>query len=259
MPRRSRKVHETRTTVDLGGLTVPVRVITERGRRATIASVRQRALYIRLPHGLDQAAREQRITEMLAWARRTVEEKPEAFAHFTGPPEAARYGFRFGGEEYRIEVGTHALGHHKIEADEDRRLRISLCTRDTRPNVLRVIPKLLAKHFGARELPRVARRVHELNALHFQRTVREVKLSDTYSRWGSCSHKGNINLATRLLLAPPAVLDAVIVHELAHLVHADHSPRFWAEVARALPDYKNYDAWLKEHGGKLRFTPTPLT
>ncbi|CAH1001400.1 hypothetical protein LEM8419_02303 [Neolewinella maritima] len=255
---RTRKVHESRTTVDLDGLRVPVRIITERGRRATIAAVRQRALYIRLPHGLAAAAREQRIHEMLAWALRTAREKPEAFAHFTGLPRAARYVFGFGEQEYEIGVGEHALAHHKIVATAAHRLQILLCTRGARPAMNRVIPKLLAKHFAAQELARVARRVHELNAAHFQRPIRGVKLSDTYSRWGSCSHRGNINLATRLLLAPDAVLDAVIVHELAHLVHADHSPRFWAEVARALPDYKKYDAWLKEHGGGLRFIPTPV-
>ena len=256
---RRRKTQELRTTVRLGALTVPVRIITERGRRATIASVRQRALYIRLPYGLDEEAREQRISEMLAWAERTAREKPAAFAHFAGPPEAARYVFRLGEEEFRIEVGECASAHHKLEVRGQGELYLALSTRDTRPNVRRVIPRLLAKHFAARELPRVANRVHALNVAHFQRPVRQVKLSDTYSRWGSCSHRGNINLATRLLLAPEPVLDAVIVHELAHLVHADHSPRFWAEVARALPDYKVYDAWLKEHGGKLRFTPTPVT
>ncbi|WP_420458960.1 M48 family metallopeptidase [Neolewinella sp.] len=256
---RRRKTQELRTTVRLGQLTVPLRIITERGRRATIASVRQRALYIRLPYGLDEAARKQRIAEMIAWAEQAAREKPDAFAHFAGPPEAARYMFWLGEEEFGIEVGKCAATHHKLEVRGERELYLALSTRDTRPNVTRVIPKLLARHFAVRELPRVAQRVHALNELHFQRPVRQVKLSDTYSRWGSCSHNGNINLATRLLLAPEPVLDAVIVHELAHLVHADHSPRFWAEVARALPEYKLYDAWLKEHGGKLRFTPTPVT
>ena len=256
---RSRKTQEICTTAQLGRLRVPLRIITERGRRATIASVRQRALYIRLPFGLDEATRKRRIEEMLAWARQIARDKPEAFVHLAGPPEAARYLFRLGEEEFGIEVGECAAAHHRLEVRGEGELYLALSTRDTRPNVTRVIPKLLAKHFGARELPRVAERVHALNAAHFQRPVRQVKLSDTYSRWGSCSHKGNINLATRLLLAPQLVLDAVIVHELAHLVHADHSPRFWAEVARALPDYKVYDAWLKEHGGKLRFTPTPVT
>lgn len=252
---RIRKTGEQRTTLDLNGIPVPVRIITERGRRSTTASVRHRALYIRLPAALGAGERERRIAEMVEWARRTATDKPEAFAHFVPPPAADTYTFDFRGKEYRIRVNSHDGASHRIVATEAQDLRVDLSTRDPRPNPTRAIPKLLAKHFGRRCLPEVARRVHELNAEHFQRPVRAVKLGDTYSRWGSCSHIGNINLATRLLLAPPEVLDAVIIHELAHLVVADHSARFWAEVARALPEYEDYDAWLRAHGNSLRFDP----
>ncbi|NJB87503.1 hypothetical protein GGR26_003283 [Lewinella marina] len=255
---RTRKTGEHRSTVDLNGIPVPLRIITERGRRSTIASVRQRALYIRLPAGLSGSDRERRITEMLDWARRTAAEKPEAFAHFVPPPVANAYSFDFRGQEFRIEVESHDGATHKIMTTPEDRLRVALSTQDPRPNPTRAIPKLLAKHFGRRCLPEVTRRVHELNDRHFGRPIRAVKLGDTYSRWGSCSHLGNINLATRLLLAPPEVLDAVIIHELAHLVVADHSPRFWAEVARALPEYEDYDAWLRDHGNSLRFDPLVL-
>ncbi|WP_116127605.1 M48 family metallopeptidase [Lewinella sp. IMCC34183] len=255
---RTRKTGEQRTTLELNGIPVPLRIITERGRRSTIASVRQRALYIRLPAGLSSRERETRLTEMLAWARRTAEEKPEAFAHFAPPPPASVYTFPFGEREYRITMGHHNGATHRLVTDGDDGLAVHLSTRDARRHPQRVIPKLLARHFAGRCLSEVTERVHALNAAHFGRPINAVKLSDTYSRWGSCSHRGNINLATRLLLAPPPVLDAVIIHELAHLVVADHSPRFWAEVARALPDYRDYDEWLREHGNSLRFDPLVL-
>ncbi|MBB4079099.1 hypothetical protein GGR28_001716 [Lewinella aquimaris] len=253
-----RKTSETRSIIDLDGLPVPVRIITERGRRSTIASVRQRALYIRLPHGLRAGERERRVAEMMAWAEQTAREKPEAFQHFAVPAAASAYRFDFRGEAYRIELETHDQSLHKIERTGHGSLRILLCSRDSRPNTTKVIPKLLAKYFAGQCLPLVSERVRQLNEQHFRRPIRKVKLSDTYTRWGSCSHVGNINLATRLLLAPTAVLDAVIIHELAHLVEQNHSARFWAEVARALPDYVVYDAWLKEHGAGLRFNPIAL-
>ncbi len=249
----TRKTGERRITLELGGVPVPVRIITERGRRSTTASVRQRALYIRLPHGLGPADRDRRLEEMVDWARRTAREKPEAFRHFLPPAPAAEYTFGIDEAEYRITVDIHDRVAHQIEAAGDHRLRILLGTRDTR-----IIPKLLAKYFGAVHLPLVTNRVRNINARYFRKPVREVKLSDTYSRWGSCSHRGNINLATRLLLAPPAVLDAVIVHELAHLVEANHSSRFWAEVERVLPEHKVYDEWLRKHGNALRFDPVAI-
>jgi predicted metal-dependent hydrolase len=71
------------------------------------------------------------------------------------------------------------------------------------------------------------------------------------TRWGSCSSKGNLNFNCLLLLAPPQVLDYVVVHELCHRKQMNHSPRFWAEVAKVIPDYKTSVRWLKENGGQL--------
>ncbi|HEX6633551.1 MAG TPA: SprT family zinc-dependent metalloprotease [Usitatibacter sp.] len=69
-------------------------------------------------------------------------------------------------------------------------------------------------------------------------------LSSALSRWGSCNSRREIRLAWRLLKAPPALVDYVICHELAHLRHMNHSPAFWAEVERLCPDYRRLRATL---------------
>ncbi|WP_035293056.1 SprT family zinc-dependent metalloprotease [Clostridium sp. KNHs214] len=74
-------------------------------------------------------------------------------------------------------------------------------------------------------------------------TVKEVK-----TLWGSCSSKGNITLNWKLIMAPPYVIDYVVVHELCHLRHMDHSKDFWMEVEKVIPDYKYRRKWLKENG-----------
>ena len=71
------------------------------------------------------------------------------------------------------------------------------------------------------------------------------------SKWGSCSAKGNLNFNCLLMLAPEEVLDYVIVHELCHRRHMDHSKEFWAEVESVCPEYKAYRKWLRENGGAL--------
>ncbi|MCB0682671.1 MAG: M48 family metallopeptidase, partial [Saprospiraceae bacterium] len=65
--------------------------------------------------------------------------------------------------------------------------------------------------------------------------------------------KRNINLSTRLLFAPPKVIDYVIIHELAHLVEMNHSRRFWDLVAAAMPDYEEQEKWLKKFGHRCDF------
>lgn len=71
------------------------------------------------------------------------------------------------------------------------------------------------------------------------------------SKWGSCSSLGNLNFNCLLMDAPPEVRDYVVVHELCHRLRPDHSPAFWAEVARVLPGYKAQEKWLRTEGRAL--------
>lgn len=71
------------------------------------------------------------------------------------------------------------------------------------------------------------------------------------TRWGSCSSKGNLNFNCLLMLTPESVQRYVVVHELCHLLHMNHSPAFWAAVEQVLPDYRKDKKWLRENGPVL--------
>jgi predicted metal-dependent hydrolase len=81
--------------------------------------------------------------------------------------------------------------------------------------------------------------------------ARPVGLRDTTSRWGSCSAAGSLNFSWRLIMAPAYVLDYLAAHEAAHLIHLDHSPKFWAVARRLSPDVDRAEIWLKAHGASL--------
>ena len=93
---------------------------------------------------------------------------------------------------------------------------------------------------------RVAFFARQLGVTYGRITIRNQK-----TRWGSCSGKGNLNFNCLLVLCPPQALDYVVVHELCHRKEMNHSPRFWAEVEKAMPDYKVWRAWLKKEGKAL--------
>lgn len=78
-----------------------------------------------------------------------------------------------------------------------------------------------------------------------------ISIRNQVSKWGSCTSTGNLSFNCLLMLAPREVLDYIVVHELCHRRHMDHSPQFWADVERVLPEYERAEQWLKQNGGAL--------
>ena len=76
-----------------------------------------------------------------------------------------------------------------------------------------------------------------------------ITIRNQRTRWGSCSSKGNLNFNCLLMLLPDEIIDSVVVHELCHRKHMNHSPQFYAEVEKVFPDYQRCHRWLKENGG----------
>ena len=80
-------------------------------------------------------------------------------------------------------------------------------------------------------------------------TYNRVTIRCQRTRWGSCSSKGNLNFNCLLALFPVEIIDSVVVHELCHRKHMNHSPQFYAEIEKVFPEYKKWHKWLKENGG----------
>lgn len=83
-------------------------------------------------------------------------------------------------------------------------------------------------------------------------TYGRITIRAQQTRWGSCSSQGNLNFNCLLMMAPEYVRDYVVIHELCHRVHMDHSPAFWATVERHCPGYRTAKQWLKDHGNELQ-------
>ncbi len=97
-------------------------------------------------------------------------------------------------------------------------------------------------------IPRRADYYAQLIGVSYER----IRIAEQKTRWGSCSSRGTLSFNWKLMLAPPKVLDYVVVHELCHLKEMNHSPRFWKLVEEMIPNYKEYRKWLKENGNTLQ-------
>lgn len=139
-------------------------------------------------------------------------------------------GVRDNGAELLVGVGD-ALLPDGFDADMaatlvDKRLRAFLVARAKREVAMRA--KFYAGMLGKR--------------------LGSVTVRDMHSRWGSCSTGARLSLSWRLILTPLFVLDYVVAHECAHIMHMDHSPAFWAQVTALIGDYSTAEAWLEKEG-----------
>jgi hypothetical protein len=155
------------------------------------------------------------------------------------------------GVEHEIVHRPHQRGSVWTETDAGGRPLI--CVSGDNAHVERRIRDYLKRQAKQDFVAAVARHTAALGL-----PTRPISLRDTTSRWGSCSASGSLNFCWRLIMAPPFVLDYLAAHEVAHLVHLDHSPKFWAVAQRLSPDVERAETWLKAHGASLhRFAARP--
>ena len=112
------------------------------------------------------------------------------------------------------------------------------------------IAHALARWYRAQALAHISARVDYFSA-KVGREPQRLRIGAQKTRWGSCSPRGTVSLNWRLLLAPSEILDYVVVHELCHLLHANHGARFWREVTLVMPGHERHRHWLRAYGAGL--------
>jgi predicted metal-dependent hydrolase len=148
------------------------------------------------------------------------------------------------GVEHRISHRPGRRGTVWIEAADTGEM--FLCVAGDAPHINRRVGDFLRRE-ALRELDAAsARAAGQLGV-----TVKRISVRDQSSRWGSCSSTGVLSYSWRLILAPTFVLEYLAIHEVAHLVEMNHSPRFWRLVLRLCPDAARAKAWLDVHGADL--------
>lgn len=238
------------------GGAIPFEVRGER-RRDTRFSLTARRGYLRVPAGMGSGAIAQAVREFEAWLATAVARRPDLAAEHQPTAYADGEVWRLGSYAYRLSFVERAIEGASAKpggpADPAGVVPLALalpegCCAAARAELTE---KLLYRAVGRRARPRVEALLDELNDAHFRVDVNRVKLSPTRTRWGSCSARGTVSISTRLLGAPEQVLRAVLVHELAHRIEMNHSERFWALVYGAMPEYGEWDGWLRREGKGL--------
>lgn len=201
---------------------------------------------VRMPLVISSSQKEKYIHHALEWTKKKLKDAPHS-----SPLNEKEYNDEDAliiyGDKYNIRIEKKS-GINKAKVTIiDQQIRLTLPEKWTDKECGDASRQLIRKILCRRYHQLITKRVHELNNLYFQRPINNVRLKYNVSNWGSCSKKGNINISLRLLFAPKAVIDYVIIHELSHLLEMNHSEKFWSVVSNVDPDYKEKEQWLKKH------------
>lgn len=219
-----------------------VRVAVMRSAAARRITLRVRAatrdVVVTLPRRASLAAARSFVESHADWIGARLARLPQAAPFVAGAVVPLR------GVEHEIVHEPGARGVVSRREGEGRRPR--LCVSGDARHLARRLGDYL-KREARRDLEAaVARHCATLSV-----RAASVTLRDTTSRWGSCTAQGALNFSWRLVMAPPFVLDYLAAHEVAHLVHHDHSARFWTLTRRLAPETDRAEAWLKANGASL--------
>ncbi|MGD1152744.1 MAG: SprT family zinc-dependent metalloprotease [Syntrophales bacterium] len=210
-------------------------------RKLTITVERNRSVVVHAPEGTPDAKIRQVVDAKRHWIYEKIghRQKYQNRPHAPGKELVSGESALYMGRQYRIEV----IKTGQTEIQFDQKFFMPKAHAEERKEALR---EWYIQRAEAKIIPRVKRQARELGV-----TYANAHIVDNLYRWGSCTINNNISLNWRLIKAPVFVIDYVIVHELAHLIEPNHTPRFWNIVRSQVPTTEKAKAWLKENGQLL--------
>lgn len=241
-----------KTSLSINGIKIPVKIKME-WRKTVRYSINKKSISVLLPKFFTKDQIVNEYYKLKSWCEKQFENDPTLIDRFVSLEYKNNQIYKIYGEEFKLKIESENRKTCGAEFIDKNTILIK-CPIDLDFNTKnRLIGMVLSRVFSNYFLPKVESRVLKLNDIHFKEEIESIRLKNNQSNWGSCSSKRNINLSSRLLMAPQDVFDYVIIHELAHLKEMNHSPRFWKIVEKAMPEYKEKERWLTLHGNTLKF------
>jgi predicted metal-dependent hydrolase len=188
-----------------------------------------------------------RIKKILIEKNRWIKEK--LYLHQQATPVSSKEfisgeAFPYLGRNYRLKIKTGVFAPVKLKQG---RLEVTLPKQNRTSEFIR---GALVQWYQHQALIRFKEKVDRFAKI-IGVAPKNVSVKNFKSRWGSCTAKGEIQLHWKIILAPHRIVDYVVIHELCHLKHHDHSPMFWKSVERYVPDYLECKEWLKMVGSRF--------
>lgn len=216
-------------------------------RQNSRISFGKKGITIRLPTFLSENQKKAQTEKFLIWVENKIKEKPQLLQY--GKPEKKYES----GQKIKLfdrdfivdikEISTQKASIKLIDSTIIFMLSKSYSNKVKQAICSELMVKFLRKFYQ----PIMKQKLSFYNNIYKFGTLNEIRLKNNTTNWGSCSSKGNINISVRLFFAPENVVNYVLLHELAHLKHPNHSKDFWRLVEKVCPNYKEDEVWLKQN------------
>ncbi len=189
----------------------------------------------------------ERIDQLLVSKRRWIQEKLSL--HRKQAPASSRQyvsgsAFPYLGRNYRLKVKAGSFAPVKLVHG---RLEVTVPEGASQPHMIR---NALVRWYKRQAILKLTEKV-ERYADRVGVKPAGIGVRTYKSRWGSCTRDGHINFNWQIMLAPSSMVDYIVVHELCHLIRHDHSPEYWREVERVIPDFHDRRVWLRDNALRL--------
>jgi len=213
---------------------------TSNRRTASLFVERDGSVHLIVPDHLPVSRIEDIIRSKRTWIYKSLAEWEDLNASRIDREFTSGEGFLYLGRTYRLKVADNILENFTFR---DNQFLI-------RKGKLKECEELFREFYKRKGQQKIPERV-ELYAAKMGLKPKSIKVQELGNRWASCSPDGNLNFHWRCMMAPLSVLDYIVVHELAHLRHMNHSDAFWNEVDKVVPDYREKAEWLKFNGASM--------
>ena len=205
----------------------------------TITVERNRSIVVKAPKGADPVKIDALVESKKLWLYKKLND-PQKYDLLPNAKEfVSGETVLYLGKKYRLEI-------KKSENEEIKFSGNFIVAAVSAEQASNAFIEWYKKHAAEKIIPRV-----HYHAQNMGVQFNNVMISDLKYRWGSATPKNNLNFNWRLIKAPMFVIDYVIVHELAHFLESNHTPKFWNIVEIHAPKYSNAKTWLKENGALL--------
>jgi predicted metal-dependent hydrolase len=216
-------------------------------RRSISIEIRKAQVIVRAPVGVAQALLLDFLYQKAAWVRAKISEQQRALVNQPAPRTYTQgSSLPFMNETLTLVLGR---GPRAAIARVDQQLHLLLSARARQDDAAQ-IRQLLSRWYQQQALNILTRKTAQLTAA-MDLVCSQVSIKATRSKWGHCTSRGAIQYNWQILLAPEAIVDYLVAHEVSHLRHHNHSADFWALVASVCPTFKTDRAWLKAEGAHL--------